>query len=98
MSEFQREVSSSLGRLGLAHSLEYSTPCGLYSLDIVLSDRPVCIEVDGPHHFTSNRPWRVTATSRARGRLVEAAGWSILRCALSRVPSLSLSSLNDTQL
>ena len=45
VSEFHREVSSSLDRLGLPHSLEYITPCGLYSLDIVLTGRHICIEV-----------------------------------------------------
>jgi len=47
VSEFHREVSSSLARLGLVHSLERVTDCGLFSLDIVLDGSNVCIEVGG---------------------------------------------------
>lgn len=52
----------------------------LHSTPPVLRERhPSGFQVDGPNHFTSNSPLQVTATSRARERLVEAAGWRILR-------------------
>lgn len=57
VSALHREVSDCLAHMGVAHLLEHLAVDGLFSLDIVLlPDSPtrICIEVDGPYHYTVN--------------------------------------------
>ena len=57
VSALHREVSDCLAHMGVAHLVEHLAVDGLFSLDIVLlPDSPtrICIEVDGPYHYTVN--------------------------------------------
>ena len=56
ISKFHREVSSTLTEMQVPHELEYVTEDGLFSLDIALKGRRICVEIDGPSHFAVNRP------------------------------------------
>lgn len=71
-SRFHMDVSEHLARLRVAHDYEFTTPDGLFSLDIATRGPRgrVAIEVDGPFHFTVNthQPLGNTLIRRARGQ------------------------------
>eukprot|EP00891_Asterochloris_glomerata_P000405 jgi/Astpho2/405/Aster-x0924 len=80
VSALHREVSDCLAHMGVAHLLEHLAVDGLFSLDIVLlPDSPtrICIEVDGPYHYTVNtlQPMGHTLIRR---RLLKLFGWSVI--------------------
>ena len=41
----------------------------------------LAIEVDGPHHFSVNPPYRPLASTDMRNRLLAHQGWRVIRCA-----------------
>ncbi|KAK9864416.1 hypothetical protein WJX84_005546 [Apatococcus fuscideae] len=49
----------------------------LFSMDISLAREKVCIEVDGPHHFSANT-LRPSGENLARQRLLRARGWAVV--------------------
>ena len=47
-------MSDVLTRMGVLHEAEALTEDGMFSLDIMLRQARVAVEVDGVHHFASN--------------------------------------------
>ena len=78
ISNMHREVSESLNEMGIPHELEYITDDGLFSLDIALKGRKLCIEVDGPSHFSRNIPTQRMGPDVLRRRFLEADGWAMV--------------------
>ena len=78
ISSMHREVSESLNEMGVPHQLEFVTEDGLFSLDIVLKNRKVAIEVDGPSHFARNKPMRRLGSDALRRRHLESCGWTVI--------------------
>lgn len=78
-SHFHREVMDVLKLLQVAAVEEYVTQGGLV-VDATLRwrGRKVAVEVDGPSHFTSNKPFRPLGTSVAKHRSLELKGWRVL--------------------
>ena len=76
MSKLQRDVSNMLYDMGIDHVCEYDEE--EFALDIVLSPLQlrVCIEVDGPVHYTTNTLRPVGATLLKR-RLLRCLGWQV---------------------
>lgn len=76
MSKLQRDVSSMLYDMGIDHVCEYDEE--EFALDIVLMpiELRVCIEVDGPVHYTVNTLRPVGATLLKR-RLLRCLGWQV---------------------
>ena len=68
-------------QMGLKCHPEWMTPDGLFSIDIMVelpasnkegASERVAVEVDGPSHFTSTRPYKTLGRTRLRRRLLEA--------------------------
>lgn len=84
ISKFHISVVASLRRLGWDPHVEHITRDGLFSIDVALqaSSRGrhvrIALEVDGPSHFTINRPWRMMGESLARQRIIAALGWVVV--------------------
>ena len=75
---FHQEVSSSLESMGIPHAIEFSSPDGLLSIDIVArcgDGSPLAIEVDGDRHFTALPPFRPLGNTVLRNRLLRASGF-----------------------
>ncbi|KEP63705.1 UNVERIFIED_CONTAM: RAP domain-containing protein [Hammondia hammondi] len=68
------QVSSALRALGIRHQVEY--PAGPYLLDVALEDEAICIEIEGPLHFTDvlQRPRDKEAPARTTRRTVDEPG------------------------
>ncbi|KAL0032386.1 hypothetical protein WJX79_008625 [Trebouxia sp. C0005] len=77
VSGLHRDVARVLTSMGLSHTIEQLTDDSLFSVDIALAGEKVAVEVDGPHHFTANGQ-RPLGEMRARHRLLEVRGWSVL--------------------
>ena len=82
ISKLQSDVSASLEELDVPFELEAPVEGGLIRPDIVLADRRIVIEVDGPHHFSydSLGVRRVLGPTIMRNKLLESWGWHV--CAL----------------
>ena len=96
ISQFHRQVSAALTKMGVPHEIEYVTEDGLFSLDIVLRGKKVAIEVDGPSHFARNFPRRrlsgeETDTTNSRYRYLEKGGWTTVH-----VPWFEWASVNGS--
>ena len=76
VSKLQREVVSSLSRLGLSVEEEVLTESG-YSLDAVIEhgDARIVVEVNGPSHFIGQDPSGATLLKR---RQLRSFGWALL--------------------
>ena len=59
ISELHRRVSRALSSMGLQHECEVVTDDGLFSVDIMLRDERIIVEVDGPSHYTYNSQQRL---------------------------------------
>ncbi|EOD25392.1 hypothetical protein EMIHUDRAFT_237827 [Emiliania huxleyi CCMP1516] len=76
VSKLQREVVSSLSRLGFSAEEEVLTEAG-YSLDAVIEHggARIAVEVDGPSHFIGQEPSGATLLKR---RQLRSFGWPLL--------------------
>ncbi|PWA50405.1 hydrolase [Artemisia annua] len=74
-SAFQKEVSRLLVGTGLDWTKEYVVDG--YTLDAVLVDQKVALEIDGPTHFSRNLGNSLGHTVLKR-RYLEAAGWKLV--------------------
>ena len=70
-SRLQNDVSDVLTRMDVPHTVEGITEDGIFSIDIMLSQARLAVEVDGLHHFACN-------TQRPLGRSFARALMSIL--------------------
>ena len=80
LSAFHLQVSTLLTAMGVEHTNEYLAEDGLFGVDIYVvtpEGRKVAIEVDGPHHFTSNTN-QPLGHHVLRRRLMAAMGWDII--------------------
>lgn len=53
-STHQCDVAHVLTSLGVCHDLNHITSDGFFCADILITGHHVLIQVDGPHHWTSN--------------------------------------------
>ncbi len=107
-SKSQREVFEVLRHLpGCSGAVcERQTEDGLFSMDIGLelpsaqgrgSLIKLAIEVDGPHHFMSNKPTMATGETLLRNLLLEARGWRVVSVAVGHgVENSVWERLNDS--
>ena len=77
-SRLHLDVSRVLSAMGVEHENE-----GAEDIDIVVRrgghNSPIAIEVDGPSHFTSNRPYLELGHTALKTRFLRALGWEVLR-------------------
>jgi hypothetical protein len=79
ISTFHQEVSSTLSEMGVPHELEFLSEGGLYSLDIALKGRKICIEADGPTHYATNRPTVRIGGDNLREAILAKQGWTLIQ-------------------
>ena len=75
---FHEEVSQALESMGVPHAVEFSSPDGLMSIDIVArcgDGSPLAIEVDGDEHFTQLPPYRPLGHTTIRNQMIAALGF-----------------------
>ena len=53
-SRLQNDVSEAMNRMDVPHVVEGMTEDGCFSIDIMLSQARIAVEVDGIHHFACN--------------------------------------------
>ena len=53
-SKHQYDVAKVLHSLGVDHTLNHVTSDGLFCADILIKGHDVLVQVDGPHHWTTN--------------------------------------------
>ncbi|XP_022730667.1 RAP domain-containing protein, chloroplastic [Durio zibethinus] len=74
-SSFQKEVGRLLVSTGLDWVREYSV--GGYTVDAVVIDKKVALEIDGPTHFSRNSGTPLGHTI-LKCRLIAASGWKVV--------------------
>lgn len=74
-SSFQKEVARLLYSTGLDWVREYALDA--YTLDAVLIDKKVALEIDGPTHFSRNS-WVPLGHTMLKRRYVAACGWNLV--------------------
>lgn len=78
VSTFQQNVTDAVKRAGYEPTMEALTEDGLLSMDICLNDKKLAIECDGPTHFYSNAPEKMTQKTLIRNRHLEVRGWKVI--------------------
>ncbi|PNX94636.1 hypothetical protein L195_g017814 [Trifolium pratense] len=73
-SLFQKDVGHLLVSTGLEWVEEYVVDC--YTLDVVIVDKKIALEIDGPTHFSRNTGVPLGHTMLKR-RYITAAGWTL---------------------
>lgn len=73
-SFLQEQVGDALKSLGIPHKHEYDVD-GLV-VDIVLLERKIALEVDGPSHYFRNVQ-RIDGSTQLRNRLLQRMGWRV---------------------
>ncbi|KAL0048903.1 hypothetical protein WJX82_001964 [Trebouxia sp. C0006] len=76
-SQHQCDVAHVLSILGVDHALNHITTDGLFCTDILVKGHHILIQVDGPHHWTTNTGQPIGPTL-CRDKLLEARGWTVL--------------------
>jgi hypothetical protein len=51
VSSDHKQIAAIIGNLGVRHEVECPSACGYFSVDVVLLDHEIAIEIDGPSHF-----------------------------------------------
>ena len=74
-SHFHREVSRVLTSMDVAHENEASDDVDICVHASKQRGSRVAMEVDGPSHFTSNKPRRLNGASILKTRVLRARGW-----------------------
>lgn len=75
---YHQEVSACLEEMLIPHALEFASPDGLISVDIVTrcgDGSPLAIEVDGPLHFSARTPHRPLGHTVLRNNMISALGF-----------------------
>ena len=75
-SSLQREVGRAMHRLRVPFTDEFITGEG-YSIDLVVEEKRIAIEVDGPHHFTQQMT--ETGATKLKQRQLTALGWTCVQ-------------------
>ena len=71
-------MSRALETMGVPHAIEFSSPDGLLSIDIVArcgDGKPLAIEVDGKDHFTRMPPYRPLGHTTIRNQIIAGLGF-----------------------
>ena len=71
--------------------MEYAVCGGLLKIDLAVfyKNRTIAIEVDGPHHYTSTKPYYPTGSTNVRNYMLRALGWDVIT--VCTLPSISTS-------
>eukprot|EP01025_Chloroclados_australasicus_P062062 TRINITY_DN8149_c1_g2_i1.p2 TRINITY_DN8149_c1_g2~~TRINITY_DN8149_c1_g2_i1.p2 ORF type:complete len:228 (+),score=18.23 TRINITY_DN8149_c1_g2_i1:296-979(+) len=79
-SYVQQEIFKGLKRLGYRCQIEYIIPSNTFIVDIniVMDQQKFAIEVDGPKHFTNNKPYRAIGNTISRNKLLENQGYQVI--------------------
>ena len=78
LCSYHQDVSDCLARMSIPHAMEFSSPDGQMSVDIVTrcgDGSPLAMEVDGQSHFTALPPYRPLGHTVLRNILITAAGF-----------------------
>ena len=75
MSKTQSDVAAAVRLTGVRY--EEETIVGLCSVDLIIPELKVAIEVDGPTHFTRTIPKRPLGPTMMKQRHLERAGWVV---------------------
>ena len=75
MSKTQSDVAAAVRLTGARY--EEEAIVGLCSVDLIIPELKVAIEVDGPTHFTRTIPKRSLGPTMMKQRHLERAGWEV---------------------
>ena len=77
-SDLQREVAAALDAMGFGNEEEAAVEDGFFSVDVLIANQRVVIEVDGPSHFAANNPAKVLGPTMLRRRLLRLHGYTVV--------------------
>ena len=77
-SDLQREVAAALDAMGFGTEEEAAVEDGFFSVDVLIANQRVVIEVDGPSHFAANNPAKVLGPTMLRRRLLRLHGYTVV--------------------
>lgn len=76
VSKAQQDVIQSMRMTGL--KCEAEAVVGIYSVDILVPELAIAVEVDGPSHYTRTKPKRQLGPTTMKRRHLERAGLHVL--------------------